>query len=254
MSQSVETLDLLGRRADLLALLRESPRTKPELASALSVSRSTVDRAVRNLEAENLVARGDTVSLTLTGALALDAYERFADQLDALGSAGSLFESLPANAVVDPALLRDATVVTPSEVAPHRAVETYGSLVADASRVRGFACAVLDTNVERFRERIVEDEVPVELVVTEDVLDALVATHSDAISDSRESGNLSIYRATQTLAYNLMLVETDATHVCALVHDHDGHVGLVVNDDPDAVAWAEGVYESIREDAVPLPA
>lgn len=253
MSVSVDAVELLARRADLLAQLREAPRTKPELAEALSVSRSTIDRAVRDLQSADFVARGEAVSLTLTGALALDAYERFVDQLDALEGAGSLFASLPVDATVDPALLRDATVVTPSQVAPQRAVETYRSLVADASRVRGFACAVFDTNVPTFRERIVEDEIPVELVLTDDVLDALVTTHGDVINDATESGNLALYRATTALSYNLMLVESDAgIQVCALVHDRDGHVGLVLNDDPDAVSWAEDVYESVRADADPL--
>jgi len=57
-SQAVEVVELLARRATLLRLLRERPRLKRELAEELSVSRSTVDRAVRNLEATDYVARG----------------------------------------------------------------------------------------------------------------------------------------------------------------------------------------------------
>lgn len=253
MAEPAEAVELLARRADLLARLRGGPRTKPELADALPVSRSTVDRAVRELETHDLVERGDAVSLTLAGALALDAYEEFASQLDALGAADSLFAGLPADATVDPVLLRDATVVDPSRVAPQRGVERYRSLVTDADRVRGFVSAVLDTNVPTFRERIVEDGVPVELVLAPDALDVLVSTHGDAVADARATGNLALYRANSTLAYSLMLVDAGATtHVCALFYDDGGQVGLVLNGDPDAVDWAEGVYESLHADADPL--
>lgn len=253
MAESVEAVELLARRADLLERLRDGPRTKSELADSLPVSRSTVDRAVRELEAHDLVERGDAVSLTLAGALGLDAYERFASQLDALGEADSLFAGLPPDATVDPALLRDAGVVDPSRVAPQRGVERYRSRVADADRVRGYVSAVLDTNVPTFRERIVEDDVPVELVLAPDALDVLVSTHGDAVADARATGNFALYRANSTLGYSLMLVDADATtHVCALFYDDSGQVGLVRNDDPDAVEWAEGVYESLRADADPL--
>lgn len=251
---AVEVLRVLARRADLLSALRNRQHTKPELAETLSVSRSTVDRAIRNLESHGLVERGDAVSLTLTGALALDVYERFADRVATLDEAAPLLNSLPTDATVDFPLLRNAAVVNPTRVAPQRAVETYRSLVADATRVRGFASAVLDSNISTFRERIVEQDVPVELVLAPEALDVLVTSHDDAIAESRASGNLVLYRATTTLDYSLMLVEHGAvTHVCGLFYDDTGRIGLVRNDDSDAVAWAADVYESLRADAEPLP-
>lgn len=253
MSSPAEIFPLLARRADLLDALRGTERTKSELADALSVSRSTVDRTVRDLESHDLVERGDAVSLTLSGALALDAFDRFADQLGTLDEISSLLDSLPTDANVDPVLLRNAAVVNPSRVAPQRAVETYRELVGDATRVRGFVSAVLDTNVSTFREQIVERDVPVELVLAPDALDVLVASHDDAIVEARASGNFSLYRATTTLEYSLMLVEHGSvTYVCGLFYDDSGRVGLVRNDDPDVVAWAEDVYEAIRSDAEAL--
>jgi predicted transcriptional regulator len=246
--------DLLAQRADLLRAVRGEATPKPELAAALSVSRSTVDRAVRDLEASGLVERDGGVSLTLKGRLALDSYETFAAHLRDLNATESALDTLPDDARVDRALLRDATVVEATPVAPQRATEAYRSLVADATRVRGYASALLDGNVQTFRERIVEDGLEADLVLDPDVLDALVGAHGSAVADARDTGRLTMLEATDELAYSLMLVETPATtHACALFYDESGHTGLVRNDSREAVEWAEAVYDELRVAADLLP-
>jgi len=254
MPATERSLDLLDRRADLLRAVREGARPKPELAAALSVSRSTVDRAVRELETSGLVERAGGVALTLKGRLALESYEAFVAHLQDLNAAETALETLPDDARVDRVVFRDATVVEATPVAPQRATEAYRSLVADATRVEGYASALLDGNVQTFRDRIVEDGLEADLVLDPDVLDALVGTHGSAVDDALGTGRLTLLEASDRLAYSLMLVETPATtHACALFYDDAGHTGLVRNDAPEAVEWAEGVYADLRAAADPLP-
>ena len=254
MTSSPAAVEVLARRADLLRAVREQSRSKPALADELSVSRSTVDRAVRELEAEGVVERSGGVSLTLQGRLALDSYETFAAHLQDLDAAETALECLPDDARVDRALFRDATVVEAAPVAPQRATEAYRSLVADATRVRGYASALLDGNVQTFRDRIVEHDADVEMVLDPAVLDALVGSHGSAVAASRDTGRLTMLEASGGLAYSLMLVETpETTHVAALFYDDSGHTGLVHNEAPEAVTWAEEVYADLRAAADPLP-
>jgi predicted transcriptional regulator len=75
---SADVRQLLSQRADALSRLLDADRTKNELTEELDVSRSTVDRAVRELESNGLVRReGGTVTATLSGRLAYDSYRRF---------------------------------------------------------------------------------------------------------------------------------------------------------------------------------
>lgn len=245
--------DLLAQRADLLRAVRGEARPKPELAATLSVSRSTVDRAVRDLETHGLVERSGSVTLTLKGRLALDSYETFAARLHDLNAAETALETLPDDARVDTALFRDATVVEASPVAPQRATEAYRSLAADATRICGYASALLDSTVPTLRDRIVEEGLELELVFAPDVLDELVSSHGSAVADARDTGRLTMLEETDGLAYSLMLVDTpETTHATALFYDDSGHTGLVHNDTPEAVAWAEGVYTELRAAADPL--
>lgn len=250
-----DVLEELARRSDLLRALASGPRSKRDLVASLSRSRSTVDRAVRELESYGFVERDDGVALTLRGRLVLDAFDDFANTVDAVADADTLLDPLPAGATLDPILLRDATVVGPDPVSPQRPFTAYQNLVYDAVEIRGFAPAVLQDNVDVFRDRIVEQGLSADLTVSPDALDELVTTHADPMDEALASGNLTLRRATTTLEYGLMLVEqAERTVVCALFYDERGLVGSLHNDSPDAVRWAEGVYERLRNDAEPLQA
>lgn len=250
---STDEFEVLARRSDLLRALEGGRRQKRVLVEALSTSRSTVDRAVRTLESKGLVERDDGVSLTLRGRLLLDAFEEFTDTVTVVDDAQVLLDVLPTDATVDPVLLRDATIVGPDPVSPQRPFVAYQDLLRNAVEVHGFAPAILDDNVELFRERIVDDGLRADLTVSPDALDKLVAAHAGPIEEALDSGNLSLRRANTVLEYALMLVEhPDRTVVCALFYDDPGLVGSLHNATPDAVRWAERVYEGIRSDAEPL--
>lgn len=251
MTDTGPPLDLLAQRAELLRAVRGDPFRKPELADELAVSRSTVDRAVRQLEASGLVTRtGGSVSLTLKGRLALDSYETFAAHLAGLNAADAAIEPLPEDARVAPVLFRDATVVEATTVAPQRPTEAYRSLVADATHVRGYASRLLDSTVPTLRDRIVDGGLELDLVFDPDVLDAVLGGHGDAVADALDTGRLTLRQTDDGLVYSLMVLDTPtSTYACALFYDDSGHTGLLYNDDPDAVEWAEGVYQSLREGA-----
>ena len=83
-----ELVHTLTRRRTILAALDDRPRHKRDLTEELHVARSTIDRALRKLETEGLVERGDDgFSLTTHGEIAFDVYGDFTERLDALWGA-----------------------------------------------------------------------------------------------------------------------------------------------------------------------
>ena len=251
MTEAGPPLDLLAQRADLLQTVRDDPTPKPELTDALGVSRSTVDRAVRQLETRGFVDRAaGTVSLTLKGRLVLDSYETFAARFAAIDGADVFLGSLPDDARVDPVLFRNATTVETTPVTPQRPTEAYRSLVANASRVRGYASRLLDSTVPTLRDRIVDSGLELDIVAEPAVLDALLGGHGDAVAAALDTGRLTLREGDERLAYSLMVVDEPATtHACALFYDDSGHTGFLHNDDPDAVEWATRVCDALRADA-----
>lgn len=250
-----DTVELLARRAGLLRSLRSGPKSKRDLVDALSVSRSTVDRAVRNLEARGFVERREgTVGISLKGRLALAAFESLATDVASLDDAGGVLEPLDSTATMDVSLLRGAEVVRPDPVTPNQPVAVLRDHLRDASRVRGFATGVLPSHVNEYYERVVEHGASVKLVVTGDVLDEVVANYGDAFEEALGTGRFHVWCTDRELEYSLLVVETpERTVVCALVYGDRGVFGVVENDDEQAVNWAIDAFESLREDADPVP-
>lgn len=250
-----ETIEVLARRAGLLRALQSEPQSKRNLVDTLAVSRSTVDRAVRQLEARGFVERRDgTVAISLQGRLALDAYESFAADVAGLENAGSVLDPLASTTPMDVSLLRNATVVQPEPVAPNQPVSALRDHLQEASRVRGFATGVLPSLIDEYHERVVEHGASVELVITEDVLEEVVASYGDAFEEAVESDWLHVWLADQPLEYSLLVVEKpQKTVVCALVYADRGVFGVLENEDDRAEEWAIGLFEELRESADPIP-
>lgn len=250
-----DTVELLARRAGLLRALRSESQSKRGLVDALSVSRSTVDRAVRNLEARGFVNRDEgTVTISLRGRLALDAYESFATEVAGLENTGGVLEPLDPTTHMDVSLLQNADVVQPQPVAPNQPVTALRDHLQGASRVRGFAAGVLPSHVDEYYERIVEHGASVELVISEDVLEEVVASYGAAFEEALETGRFHVWLTDRELQYSLLVVEKpQQTVVCALVYADRGVFGVLENEDDRAEEWAIGVFEELREAADPMP-
>lgn len=250
-----ETVELLARRAPLLRALRDGPHEKRDLVATLPISRSTVDRAVRNLETKDLVERNDALSLSLPGRLAIDAYDEFVGYVDDLESVRRVLESLSVDATVDRPLVEGATVVSPDRTSPERHAVALLEEFENATNIRGYSSAVMPTYVDLLHERIVDDGLTLELTLSSDLLDELLSAAAERVNEALSTDRLWFFEATTTLEYSLFVVkQPERTLVAAPVYDDHGRSGVVFNDTRAAVEWAEGVYETIRDSARPLPA
>lgn len=246
-----DTVKLLTRRADVLRALRSGRQSKRDLVDELSVSRSTVDRAVRRLESEGFVERHDgAVAISLTGRLALSAYELLATDVTSLAAAEDVLEPLSSTAPMDVSLLRNADVVRAGAVAPNQPVTELRDHLGEAAGVKGFAAGVLPSHIEQYHELIVERGSPVELVITDDVLEEVVTNYSDAFEEAAATGRFHVWLADTDLEYSLLVVEkARETVVCGMVYADRGVAGVVTNDDPRAVRWATDLFATFRADA-----
>lgn len=248
-----DLLELGSRRFDVLSSLADGPASKPALVDALDVSRSTVNRALRELESWHLVERsgGDHV-LTPAGHLLIDALERYLDDLATLADASRVLAYLPPDVSVPLELLRGASVHHATPPSPTRALDVVRDHLRNAERCR---CVVgefaAENAAEFFRDRV-EEGLDLEVVFDDHVLSFLLADRREALRTYVEGGE--VYEAGD-VPYSLLVTEgadgRTAAHL--IVYDHEGDLaGLLINDDADAVAWAERVFERYRDDATAI--
>ena len=97
MTEPSELVDVVERRLDFLERLAAEPLRKHELVDALGHSRSTVNRAIDELEATGLVAgETDGYRTTLSGRLLAEGYRELLTVADDLAAAGDVLDPLDA--------------------------------------------------------------------------------------------------------------------------------------------------------------
>ena len=249
-------LSVMDRRSDLLRLLGARALTKPELEDELDVSRSTIDRGLRDLEAKALVERTpDGYRQSLCGRLALSEYDRFTGRIEGLCESSELLEGLDRETDISPTMLEGAEVVSADRTEPHRPLEVLYGLVDRAESVQGFAPAVHPQQVETYRRRVTDHGMTADLVVTADVVERLVASYADDFEAVVDTAAVRFRQTDKQLPYSLTVAETDTSAVAAvMVYASEGIRGCIHNDAPEAVTWARKRFDDVAATATPIGA
>ncbi|ESS06310.1 MAG: hypothetical protein A07HB70_01862 [uncultured archaeon A07HB70] len=245
---------LVARRRDLLAAAGTDVVDKRDLTETLDVSRSTVDRGVRELERAGLAERVDGgVRRTLPGTLALREHERTNRRLAAVADASTVLSALPNDADVDSAVLVGASVVSPTPDSPYASLGYQRGVIERADAVRASTSAVIGPQVDLYYEQIVEDGLELTVVVSGGVLNRILSGHRDQLREALGTGRVDIYRTDDPLPYGLAVTQTETGgEMFVTVYDDDGIVGTVGNDSAEAVAWARRTADDQLADAEPV--
>jgi predicted transcriptional regulator len=247
-----ELIAQVNRRLDLLAALEE-PQHKRDLMAELDVSRSTLDRAVRDLESLGLVARDDGYHLTVTGQVVLELFEGVVADLDDVAAARELLGALPRDAPMSPAMLRGARVEVADGPSPTSVLGDVLELFERADRMRAFSVALSRPDyADRIREVVAEEDTPVECVYTPALVE-FARENRENFAEFVEEAPVEPYVHAE-LPYALRVANLPEGRAVAItVYDDDWMPrGVLLNDTIEACLWAEDVFERYREAAAPL--
>lgn len=242
---------VLEKRGDVLRYLADSTARKPDIVSDMTVSRSTVDRAIRDLtEVDCVTQDGGIYEATTTGHVALAEYEQYRAATDSIRRSGELLNSLPAEAAVDPVVLEGASITLAEPHAPDQAVASTMELLEEATAMKGLAPVVYESYVSKINEQLERDDFAAEIVAEPDVVSTLSDFPGGSINPLANADAVSVYRADETLPYALWVIETpSADHAGITVYDSGGIVGVIDNDSEAAVKWTLDTYREYRKRA-----
>lgn len=253
-SGNEDLLETLHRRADVLDLVQSNPRSKDEIMSELDISRSTVDRALRELETHDCVTREDDAFVTtLIGRVLFDTYDSYIDTVDGVGRATDVLGHLPRSAPLSPELLADATVLQADPPATHTPQEAIEGIVSKANRLRGLSVAMTNVrSIPLLRDRAVEG-LSIEIVFSAPIMQHLRTDFGEALHEATTDGHLEMYETT-TLPFGMFIGDMgEETRVAVVVYGPRSElVGVILNDRPEAVTWATKLYRKYRQNATPV--
>jgi DNA-binding HxlR family transcriptional regulator len=172
-----ETLTTVLDRLEFVDCLLDGPKGKRELAAELSVSRSTVNRAVRDLETLGLVERVDgTYRATELCRTTATGLEELTDRVADRTRLRELRQWVPEGALDVDLAVPDGFEVLASEPGdPYRMVDRHVRRLREERPHRTVLPLTGLHAYEAIRDRVVEDAVESELVAAPAVADVLLS-------------------------------------------------------------------------------
>lgn len=247
-----DLVTVVERRRDVLDALHQ-PREKRDLLDDLDISRSTMDRAIRELESVGLVDRDDGYHLTVTGRLVVELFDGLGSDLDDVGATRELLEHLPRDAPMSPAMLRDARVEVAESPSPTSVLEHTLELFEDAERMRSFSVAISRPDyADDIRDILRSDELAVECIYTPDIVE-FGRENRENFGEFVANAPVDPY-VHPDLPYALRIADLpDSTAVAVTIYDEAWTPrGVLLNDTDAAYDWAEDLFERRKEAADPL--
>jgi predicted transcriptional regulator len=257
MSGSGRSLDdVIATREPFLRSILDTPKRKVELVDAVDTSRSTVDRAVRDLVEAGLIARrGDRYRATLAGRTALRAADRYHRRLNEVEDGIDVFRTVPAEVDIADRFLDGASVSQTSPEVPDGVMQRVFDSLEPAEKTRVVTPVVLSGHIEQFREAATAGETTTEMVldraVVDQLLDADTSEARTAFLTALDDERLELSRADVPLSYSLWVTPEETGIV---LYSDTGVRGIVVNDTEAALEWATAQYERLAADAEPIEA
>lgn len=240
-----------NRIALLEALTDGDEHTRDELLATTDVSRPTLARILDDLEERAWIDQyGQRCRITHLGAW---VYEEFADLLETMATAGTLRDVIRwfPTEDVDLEVLRrlgDAELVLATESDPLAPIRRACTQLRSATHLRFLTTQVTVWYFDALVERVRDDGLAVEGVLTPAAYETLVTTDALATACRTlvETGDVELSVADE-VPYVLQVVD-DRVGI-GLVDETTAPRGIVCTDDDAVAEWAETAFETYRRRA-----
>lgn len=245
--------ELVTRRPEYLQAMLDSSYRKTELTDVLDAPRSTVDRAVRELEDAGLVERSNSeFTTTLTGEFAFNRYMEYTRFSQSLFEAKEILNTADVDSDdIPPELLYDASVSQPEAHMPDQAVQGVKNLVMGSEYLHGLAPVALSAFTTWIQEMLAQGDHSFEIVASEKVLETLqTAMKGDFQALQQHSDDFELLVTDDDMPYALWFASPNGVeHVGLTVYDDTGAIGTIVSGNEVAVEWGRDQYDGFKEGA-----
>lgn len=240
-----DVIETVVKRAAFLDRLAAGPTAKRDLRDDLDVSRSTVYKAIRELEDAGIAEQTEEgCRLTLFGRLVVEQYWTFAEAVDDIEPHASLLGVLPPDCPMITGVLVGAEIILTEQHAPYRPVGRIEDVVRNADSVTAMTPVVVPQYVDLFREQIVERDTTAELVLESPVVEYLRSDHGERFAETLETGRLAVWETSETIPFGIV---ASLDEIAVLVYTENGELaGILVNDTDAALDWGREMFGRFR--------
>lgn len=259
MTEPLDAVAYLARSENRLAILEaadERPCSRRDLEAEAGVSRSTLSRALRELQEERgwLRRTDDGFTTTTAGSLVMERFLPLLRTVDALETLDHAMAFLPVEEMaIDVHHFHDAEFMTPSEFDPTAPFEYGVGRLRESGSLRSVGQLVPPAYVRAVHEGVAAGELDLEIVLSGEYVDAVADSELGELwAETAARPSTGVLRSAEEPPYNLLVLD-DVVHLW-LCSDEGEQAGLVESENPAVREWAQSAVDAHREDATPLAA
>ncbi len=252
-----DAVRLVTTRIEFLEYARTAS-TKRTLVADLPYARSTVDRAVRELEQAGLIQRTATgYATTDIGEWITTRYRVTREAIEDVLAVRDLLHYLPTDEVFPPALFAGINIERAERTVPYHLLEGLREHLVTADRVSAvFPTLPTPQFLSVCHHRVVQHGMTLELITTPTLADTLTDEFPRLLTEmvAATAGSATTFTGTPP-PFGLILSTTDAGLGGSILvyDDHQSVVGALHADSDAALAWIKDYYEHIHEQATEMP-
>lgn len=244
----------LQERRALVAALREDARDKRTLVEDLDVSRSTVSRALRDLQTHHLVERTNgTYQTTAYGDLLAGEFESLLETAASAWNVRNVLEQIPIDELgFELRHLADAEVTTPTTTNPTAPIGRVVELKRQASHVRSLAAGRSPNAFDAHKEAADASGQTFESVCSKGLVQWLVteADRRDTLAGLLDADGVAVHVYDEEIPVPIGVTENVVFF--GVESEEGAPVALVESTNDRVREWAEDTYESCRAAAEEL--
>jgi tetratricopeptide (TPR) repeat protein/DNA-binding transcriptional ArsR family regulator/energy-coupling factor transporter ATP-binding protein EcfA2 len=236
----------VSRRVDFLEQLRDGPMAVRDVVDEMDHSRSTVNRALSELESHGLVEQQDGGYVTtLTGALAAREHRLYLERMRDLLGADAVLAPLAATSSID----RQAVVGARTDIVegpnPVGSLEPVYEAVSTGERLRILLPSLPSREfLERLETALVDRQVEAQILLGTALLESLDGRAARSVHDLMQFDQCQI-RIGTVPSYSVVLSESgDSTRLVVMTFQRGSVHGVLSNDREDAVTWGTEAFQS----------
>jgi DNA-binding MarR family transcriptional regulator len=254
MPDSDHSLDtIVGKRQSFLESLEKNSKDKCELETDLDISRSTVDRGIRELSNAGLVTSTNSdYQLTLAGRTALTAAQQYHRRLQEIDSGRDLLSTLPSGTDIADVFLDGASYAQASPEIPDRIIRYLFDSIESADVFRGVSPVALAGYLDEFYAVTTANGTIVKHVVDEDVVETLLAAPELRSGFIKQAQHDRVSLLSGDISFNYGLWIVDDIEAGIVFYTDTGVRGIIINDSDAAIQWAHNQWESVMADATSI--
>lgn len=241
--------DAVHRRA-ALAALAEGTLHRRDLEERLDVSKTTCHRIIRSFDDHGLVRRTDDgYRLSELGEAVAGELDRAARNVATARDLAPLLAAFePVDVSLDVSLFTDATVTRARPDDPYPPVSRFMDLLRGSSTLRSLdRTSIAPLHVEEMFDLVFDHGLEIEAIYPASVVDKLLSEYPEQHRRAADLGRVT-YRVHDDITFGLSVFDD---RVGLRAYDVEtGALRLLVDvGSPEALAWAESVFEGYREQA-----